>query len=221
MGMPWDCRFSCPSWLRMLSLDWYQRIPVSFLTSFNFCIIFHLFQEHLRFIVFLFSLSGLLLLASMFSYPVRRHFNCLTMDLWFAFFVLVFLCITVCDQQIDRCISTSISRIYKESGRTLGVLMNLGRNDDLVHTTVSSTWWYPITFLVVCPFLQHFACIVCAYGFLFLVSHHSHTTYILRLLNEDGYIIHARTIQNVLQHFARESQATPCSSRVHDGYTYM
>ena len=82
------------------------------------------FQNLFIFNVFWFLFSGLPCVV-VFSYPVRRHFTCFTHEFAIIFPFLVFLCLS------KNCFS-QVSLKDKESGRTLGVLMKLGRKDDLM-----------------------------------------------------------------------------------------
>ena len=83
---------------------------------------------HFRFLFWLlsffcFHFFGLACVV-VFSYPVRRNFTCLTLE--FAFVLSSFVSQSVTTE------SQYLSIIGKESGRTLGVLMKLGRKDDFI-----------------------------------------------------------------------------------------
>ena len=89
---------------------------------------------HLRFLfsfyclfVFICPVFLLVLLCSRTQYADISLADTWHLNLRFSFMFLVFLCLTVC----DHIIRMYVSRI-RESGRTLGVLMKLGRKVDLM-----------------------------------------------------------------------------------------
>ena len=98
-------------------------------------------------IAFLFLFSGRARVV-MFSYPVRRHSTRFTHETAFFFRLISSL------DQSGPLTGYRVSLKDKESGRAPGVLMRLGRNNDLVSTQHTQEVSFPLKRVFACGILE-------------------------------------------------------------------